>query len=728
MQGVHRADAASTAQAAHDDVPWPAEWWERWAERRAAWARRHRVWLRRLLVARLVLLAASLTWLVVASLLLVDVRQSMLAVYAGSVWVCVLWFLMLRTKTVSLSGMLRWFAASVLWSLVVGWALFRWAHTPDMAPSFTGPTTMIASFGEESLKLLPLAVLALVGPGRVRRFSVADWMLLGVVSGAAFECAEEIVNRVVAREQWGDALFLASNLTTFGLGGPSQPERDAFFPGHHVTTGLVACSVGLAVALWRRARRADAVGRLAHQTFAALLVAATWWSAVSIHAHVNLQGERLDLLPWPVRAWLTILPDSWGATWTLALVVAVVLAVDGHRLRSNGGWLFPLPVHASFVRVDDALAGLAAPTSAPGTARRAADSATDVVRSWSFVLADTVRGVTAFVAAGARRPGEPWWHAARAAQASVVATRRSRELVLHDSAPSARSVSTRLSAAGVVVAILVTAFPLARALARHVEANRDRGLGITRWLAGVLDRLGDWWDGLDGWEKVAVVGAAFALTALTAGLLGGATVGGALMTGVSGGSGVFTVVDNADHLADYARAPSTAAQKYWADVTPGSVLLDAGTLALTFWAPSRLAAPVRNGINDALFSRRARAALQPERRIFKNLAPGDPIREYGFESIGPMQLRGVSSKFNYVVKTDGELVMANQRYGHIDLAAGNDVVAAGTFRVHNGAIRSIDNASGHYRPHGPEAQVAAEEAFNEAGLSVPPTAYKEIRR
>ena len=726
MQGVHRADAASTERATHDGVPWPAEWWERWAERRAAWAQRHHVWLRRLLVARLVLLALSLVWLVVASLLLVEVRESMLAVYAGSVWVCVLWFLMLRTKTLSLVGVLRWFAASVLWSLVVGWALVRWSHTPDMTPTFTGPTTMIASFGEESLKLLPLAVLALAAPGRVRRFSVADWMLLGVVSGAAFECAEEIVHRVIAREQWGDALTVVSDMTTFGLGGSSQPERDVFFPGHHLTTGLVACSVGVGIALWRRARPVDAFGRATHQTFAVLLVAATWWSAVSIHAHVNLQGERLDLLPWPVRAWLTVLPDSWGATWTLVLVVAVVLAVDGHRLRTNGGWLLPLPVHGSFARVDDTVAALAAPTTAPGTVRRAVDSATDVVRSWWFVLADTVRSVTTFVAAGARRPGEPWWHAVRAAQAAVPTMRRSRERILHAAAPAAHPSTVRLAAGGMLVALLLAAFPLARALARHVETTRDRGLGITRWLAGLLDRLGDWWGGLDGWEKVAVVGAAFALTALTAGLLGGATIGGALMAGVSGGSAAFTVVDNADHLADRARDPAGAAQKYWANATPGSVLLDAGTLALTFWAPSRLAAPARSAINVALLSRRAAIAL--ERRLFKNLAPEDPIRQTPFIPVNPVTLHNVTSRFTYVVKSDSRLIIGGYRAGHIDLANGEDVLAAGEIRLLKGVVRLIDNSSGHYKPHGPEAQAAAERAFAASDLEVLPNAYKEIPR
>lgn len=89
-------------------------------------------------------------------------------------------------------------------------------------------------------------------------------------------------------------------------------------------------------------------------------------------------------------------------------------------------------------------------------------------------------------------------------------------------------------------------------------------------------------------------------------------------------------------------------------------------------------------------------------------------------------LRGVSGRFNYVVGADGLLVIANRRYGHIDLADGGDVLAAGEIHVVYGEVRSINNGSGHYQPSGPSAQAAAEDGFDASGLSVRPGAYAEI--
>jgi RsiW-degrading membrane proteinase PrsW (M82 family) len=61
-----------------------------------------------------------------------------------------------------------------------------------------GPMAALAGVGEESAKLVPLAVLALVAAGRVRRFAVTDWLLLGFVSGLGFQAFEELTRRVTA--------------------------------------------------------------------------------------------------------------------------------------------------------------------------------------------------------------------------------------------------------------------------------------------------------------------------------------------------------------------------------------------------------------------------------------------------------------------------------------------------------------------------------------------------
>lgn len=68
----------------------------------------------------------------------------------------------------------------------------------------------------------------------------------------------------------------------------------------------------------------------------------------------------------------------------------------------------------------------------------------------------------------------------------------------------------------------------------------------------------------------------------------------------------------------------------------------------------------------------------------------------------------------YVVRASGELVVG--RTPHTSLSLGADVMAAGEVRFVNGAVRSIDNASGHYRPTGASARQAAEAAFGRSGF------------
>ncbi len=74
----------------------------------------------------------------------------------------------------------------------------------------------------------------------------------------------------------------------------------------------------------------------------------------------------------------------------------------------------------------------------------------------------------------------------------------------------------------------------------------------------------------------------------------------------------------------------------------------------------------------------------------------------------------------YVVKEDGTLIVGknNQFQGHIDLAGGNPVLAAGEFGVHGGKLKFIDNFSEHYRPSRVGAQTAAENAFKNVGFDV----------
>ncbi|MFG3053008.1 hypothetical protein ACGFZP_18925 [Kitasatospora sp. NPDC048239] len=91
------------------------------------------------------------------------------------------------------------------------------------------------------------------------------------------------------------------------------------------------------------------------------------------------------------------------------------------------------------------------------------------------------------------------------------------------------------------------------------------------------------------------------------------------------------------------------------------------------------------------------------------------------------KLQGATGKFIYAVMPGGELRVTRLggQYGHIDLAQGGDVVAAGEFKMYSGRLKEIDNRSGHYQPGGDSARSAAEEAFRNAGFDVGANTYKE---
>ena len=56
--------------------------------------------------------------------------------------------------------------------------------------------------------------------------------------------------------------------------------------------------------------------------------------------------------------------------------------------------------------------------------------------------------------------------------------------------------------------------------------------------------------------------------------------------------------------------------------------------------------------------------------------------------------------------------------GHIYLANGKPVVAAGEVKILNGEVKYIYNTSGHCEPSGRAAPAAAENAFSPKGLEV----------
>jgi RHS repeat-associated protein len=91
--------------------------------------------------------------------------------------------------------------------------------------------------------------------------------------------------------------------------------------------------------------------------------------------------------------------------------------------------------------------------------------------------------------------------------------------------------------------------------------------------------------------------------------------------------------------------------------------------------------------------------------------------------------RMTSKNLIYVVRQDGKLAIGRNDgiQGHVDLALGKPVLAAGELRVFNGRVKQIDNFSGHYRPSGPSARSSAVQAFESAGFKNVADKYKEYQ-
>src|SRR5665647_2163760 len=115
---------------------------------------------------------------------------------------------------------------------------------------------------------------------------------------------------------------------------------------------------------------------------------------------------------------------------------------------------------------------------------------------------------------------------------------------------------------------------MAAAIGSYLTTDAD-----TSYLAGLLDSVGDWWNGLNGWQQVAVGAGIAALVVLSGGSIG-------LAMGVSGAATYGLA--NAHGAATFTRDPLVATTSYLTTTTRAEFLLDTGEFALTF-APGNFA-------------------------------------------------------------------------------------------------------------------------------------------
>ncbi|MCL2091744.1 MAG: hypothetical protein FWH11_11220 [Micrococcales bacterium] len=569
----------------------PREWWQVWAERRARWMDEHPGAARRVRRVRTVLAWLMPVYLLVVVVVMPDVRAGM-RVWLGTLWVVVAWFFVARTKTLTWSGYMRFLSACVVWSMAVGATLRTVsADLGGMAGLGQGAVTFVAGISEEALKVAPVVLLAVLAPRRVSRFAAVDFVLLGLVSGAAFEAVEEAVRRThwVTNDNKGlvallydvDSNGIPVDYVHYGLwpipteltGTAAWTGDPVTFAGHAMTTALVCGAAGLGVVAWRAVRTRSSLARVVVRPVGLVVPVVALVTMMSDHLACNARLHTGDAwladgsaVPW----WLQV-PWQWfgQAQYRPAgfvLLFVVCLAVDAFRLAARPATsLVPGPAWAWVARAGAGLAAWHARSRWPGRALAASLNAA-LALVWI-----TGRDLGQTVLAHTRDPGETRLTAARRAATAVSAQRTAREAGMeHHHAGPVHPWCLRLVAIGLLAGLLVAALVLAPHLAEGTGPNMRDGWS---WLAGLLDAITRWWDSLTPGQKIVVAVAVGFVVAAVPGLSFGAAfwIAGVATWGLEHHAGIKT----------FARDPAKATGDYFANATPGQLALDGLDLVLT---------------------------------------------------------------------------------------------------------------------------------------------------
>ena len=548
------------------------EWWERLRDRTS----RSRIFLA-LRRVRAVASWFALLVVLVAVVVSPTVRTA-LGAWIGCLWLVVCWFTLARAKTVSWALTSGVFATGMPLALLIAMVSLWVCSAAGVSPSSTAASIVVASLVEEVLKLTPLAVLTLVAPGRVRRFLVSDWIVLGVATGAAFEVVEEVTRRITLLNGGGsllDSLLCpkggvrqveCSGATTYSLSPFSGAAGNIFpYAGHAIITGLVTGAIGLGIALWRRARVHRGGYRAALQILSPVVPLWTWWVAVVDHMGRNASDYVMWLQTggeapsWPIEVTASLTGYGQGRGVILLLMLALAWVIDSRTLWSGG--------YVSTLESDNygnrwgpwrwrVWAGV--PRNAFG--RFLADGAclvsvVGVEWRWAWM--------TLMEAATFREPRLLLETPAKLRIAREEAARAE-----FDPAPEQWWRARLAGLCAVVAGLLVIAMVpgLTRSMADSL------GEGQPYWLAGLLDALGTVWESLSWEQKLGLMLLAGALI-----LLSGGTLGLAFDIGM----GVATVFGGARGAAALMRDPRGTVARYLSTHTPAEIALDLATAALT---------------------------------------------------------------------------------------------------------------------------------------------------
>ena len=418
----------------------------------------------------------------------------------------------------------------------------------------------------------------------VSRTKTVSWRLLTGMFGVAV--------------WWSVIIAVISTWLSHGAGGWATSL--AGYAGHHVLTALVAATVGLGVAAWRRGARLAATGSgTAWRVVAVVGPLAAWWLVVADHAGFNATVRtssrawvQAGNMPRLLRVTWDLLGHGFGRGWLLLFLLLAALLVDARHLRrgepapSAAGASPTITDHPGLV-ADQWAAQLSiwkehnpAATRARAGLTVAARWATAALAAACALVAYTVRDLLVLLGGHARQPDEPRSAAIARGRLAMGELHEQRVTTIAAAAPPDTTRRRRLTRG---VALLGLAGLLAAGLLLAPGLARQIGPTLTAtpfgWLAGALDALGTWWDGLGLGGQIAVGLGIAALIALSGGSLG-------LAFGASGAA--TYLLDHSHALASFSRDPATATRRYLATTTPQGAIADLGEFALTF-APGNLA-------------------------------------------------------------------------------------------------------------------------------------------
>jgi len=441
-------------------------------------------------------------------------------------FVLALWFILARTKTltwrfVTLTGL-----AGAMLAPLVGLACVAVAGPLGLDVRAQDAAVVLAPV-EEVGKLLPLAVLLVVAGARVRRFAVVDFLLVGLASGLGFQAVEDGLRRLWWATRPGPGAAAAGSDSAVGLAqyGPgllpgwSDFRGEAFWPGHHVTTAVIA--LGFGVAWWLRPR----LGRLVWLLPAALLAMAGIDHAMTNAVAHRLGGEGTGAHDVEPPGWLSALWDAWGngAAYRPLLVSGLLIAImlDVRRARRVRYLLVPLPgggwTCAVTAEAERFCRWLLGRPGLPGWQRRATRAAVSLVRLTAWTVADIGHELTVLARATAREPRRRRAVPRRRRLfTTMTLLRQRRELAQELGRDVDRAAATKPAGFTALFALAVGCVVAAGLVAVALATGGDGGM----FMAGLFDAIGGWWTGLTGVERLlAALGGAAMLTFGGAGTL-----------------------------------------------------------------------------------------------------------------------------------------------------------------------------------------------------------------